>query len=83
MVACRPNKALQHQTAPDWHWWLVVQSAFHSGDLQKASPAEPTCNITKSLCLPIMWAVSCAVVHRGLSTVCPPLWREFAEVHHR
>lgn len=40
MVACRPNKALQPQTAPDWQWWMVVQSAFHSGDLQKASPAE-------------------------------------------
>ena len=58
MAACRPKKALQHQTAPDWHWWLLVQSAFHSGDLQKASPAEalqhrqvtlPTCHVGPSL----------------------------------
>ena len=39
-AACRPDKALLPQTVPDWHWWLLVQSAFHSGDLQKASPSE-------------------------------------------
>ena len=39
-AACRPDKVLLPQTIPDWHWWLLVQSAFHSGDLQKASPAE-------------------------------------------
>ena len=58
-AACRPDKALQHQAAPDWHWWLSVQSAFHSGDLQKASPAQaharhrlvslPTCHVGNAL----------------------------------
>lgn len=33
---CRPAKFLFDQETPAWHWWLSVQAAFHSGDLQKA-----------------------------------------------
>ena len=62
--------------------WLCNQPSTRE-TCRRQALQRLTCNIDEYFCLPVMWAVPCAVVQRGLSAVCNPLWREIADVHHR